>query len=120
MLNHRIRRIDPSGIITTVAGDGRQGRGPDNVPATGSSLNSPVAVALDSNGDLYIADWQNFLIRKVSFSASAHHHTGRGCECGQLCAFTDSRSAGLDHLHSRGQSGELHRHRFYGRRCLSR
>ena len=68
MLNHRIRRIDASGKITTVAGDGRQGRGPDNVPAAASSLNTPASVALDSVGDLYIADWQNFLIRKVSFS----------------------------------------------------
>ena len=68
MMNHRIRRIDPSGIITTVAGDGNQGRGADNVPATSSSLNTPSAVALGANGDLYIADWQNYLIRKVSFS----------------------------------------------------
>ena len=69
MMNHRVRRIDTSGIITTVAGDGNQGRGPDSVSATSSSLNSPCAVALAPNGDLYIADWQNYLIRKVSFSS---------------------------------------------------
>ena len=69
MMNHRIRRIDSSGIITTVAGDGTQGRGPDGVPATSSSLNTPAAVAVAPNGDLYIADWQNYLIRKVSFSS---------------------------------------------------
>lgn len=69
MMNHRIRRIDSSGIITTVAGDGNQGRGPDSVAATASSLNTPCAIAIAPNGDLYIADWQNYLIRKVSFSA---------------------------------------------------
>ncbi len=70
MLNNRIRRIDSTGLISTVAGDGQQGRGPDAVPAVASSLNLPVAIALDSNNDLYIADWQNFLIRKVSFSGT--------------------------------------------------
>lgn len=69
MMNHRVRRIDTSGTITTVAGDGTQGRGPDSVPATSSSLNTPAAVAVAPNGDLYIADWQNYLIRKVSFSS---------------------------------------------------
>jgi uncharacterized protein (TIGR03437 family) len=69
--NHRVRRIDPSGNVTTVAGTGAPGRGPDNVAATASALNSPCAIALDANGDLYIVDWQNFLIRKVSFPAIA-------------------------------------------------
>jgi sugar lactone lactonase YvrE len=67
--NHRIRRIDPSGTVTTVAGTGTPGRGPDNVAATSSALNSPCAIALDANNDLYIVDWQNFLIRKVAFPA---------------------------------------------------
>ena len=67
MLNHRVRRIDAGGMISTVAGTGNQGRGPDGVIATSSSLNSPAGIALDSNDDLYIVDWQNYLIRKVSF-----------------------------------------------------
>jgi len=67
MGNHRVRRIS-AGIITTVAGDGRSGRGPDNVAATASSLNFPAGGAVDASGDLYIVDWQNYLIRKVSFS----------------------------------------------------
>jgi len=67
--NHRIRRIDASGTISTVAGTGQAGRGPDGVAATSSALNFPSAVALDANNDLYIVDWQNYLIRKVTFSA---------------------------------------------------
>ena len=69
MLNQRIRRIDANGTITTIAGTGQAGRGPDGVPATSSDLNFPAGLALDSNDDLYIVDWQNYLIRKVSFGA---------------------------------------------------
>jgi uncharacterized protein (TIGR03437 family) len=69
MLNQRIRRIDTNGTITTIAGTGEAGRGPDGVPATSSDLNFPAGLALDSNDDLYIVDWQNYLIRKVSFTS---------------------------------------------------
>lgn len=66
MSNHRVRRIDPQGIITTLAGDGEPGRGPDGVPASTSSLNMPTGLALDANDRLYIVDWGNYLIRRVS------------------------------------------------------
>lgn len=67
--NNRIRRVSPGGTITTVAGDGQPGRGPDGVLATASSLNFPGGIAIDAGGNLYIVDWQNYLIRKVSFSS---------------------------------------------------
>ena len=68
--NHRVRRIDAAtNSITTVAGTGVAGRGPDAVAATSSALNYPCAIALDVNNDLYIVDWQNYLIRRVSFPA---------------------------------------------------
>ena len=69
MLNNRVRRVDPNGVITTVAGDGNAARGPNGVDPTTSSLNFPAGIALDSHDDLYIVDWQNYLIRKVSFEA---------------------------------------------------
>jgi uncharacterized protein (TIGR03437 family) len=69
MLNHRVRRIDTNGVIDTVAGTGDVGRGPDGVMANTSSLNYPAGLALDANGDLYIVDWQNYLIRRVSFQS---------------------------------------------------
>jgi uncharacterized protein (TIGR03437 family) len=67
--NHRVRRIDPSGAITTVAGTGEAGRGADGVAANTSAFNFPSALATDSKNDLYIVDWQNYLIRKVTFGA---------------------------------------------------
>lgn len=67
-LNHCVRKIDSSGIITTFAGNcGTSGVGVDNVSATSSLvlLNAPQAVAVDSAGIVYIADTLNHRIRKV-------------------------------------------------------
>ncbi len=64
--NNRIRKITPDGIVTTVAGNGKAGYNGDNIPATSASLNSPVSVAVDAAGDLYIADVDNSLVRKVT------------------------------------------------------
>jgi uncharacterized protein (TIGR03437 family) len=66
MNNHRVRRIDPAGVITTVAGTGSPARGPDG-PALASGLFLPSGLAVDANGDLLIVDWGNYRIRKVSF-----------------------------------------------------
>jgi trimeric autotransporter adhesin len=63
--NLRIREVVSSGTITTVAGNGNQGSG-DGGLATSASLNVPYGVALDANGNLYIADSDNNRIRKVS------------------------------------------------------
>jgi uncharacterized protein (TIGR03437 family) len=68
MGNHRVRRIGTDGNITTIAGNGQIGRGADGIPAAQSPLNYPSSVAVDNNGDVLIVDWQNFLIRKVSFA----------------------------------------------------
>jgi len=63
--NARVRKVS-SGIITTVAGDGTQTFGGDNGPAASAQLNCPSGVAVDASGDLYIADWGNRRVRKVS------------------------------------------------------
>ena len=68
--NHRIRKVDAAGVISTVAGDGTQGGGyggfgGDGGPATAAQLNFPQGVALDGAGNLYIADYWNQRIRKV-------------------------------------------------------
>ena len=63
--NNRVRMI-ANGVITTVAGTGIQGFSGDNGPATSAQLATPVAVAVDPAGNLYIADINNYRIRKVS------------------------------------------------------
>ena len=65
MLNHRIRRVDTSGIITTVAGNGIAGYRGDGGLATQAKLNFPVDITVGISGDLYIADEYNHRIRKI-------------------------------------------------------
>jgi uncharacterized protein (TIGR03437 family) len=62
--NNRIRRVS-NGVITTVAGNGTRGFGGDGGPAISAMLNDPTGVAVDSAGNLYIADRDNNRIRKV-------------------------------------------------------
>jgi YD repeat-containing protein len=63
--NHRIRKVDTNGIITTVAGTGVSGYRGDGGPATDARLSSPQDIAVDRWGSLYIADGNNYRIRKV-------------------------------------------------------
>jgi sugar lactone lactonase YvrE len=64
--NHRIRRVDmKSGLITTVAGNGRKGYSGDGGPAIEASLNEPYEVRFDSHGNMYFVEMQNHLIRRV-------------------------------------------------------
>jgi len=63
--NNRIRRVSTTGIITTVAGVGQAGLAGDGGLATAANLNYPLAIAVDSTGNLYIADQSGATIRKV-------------------------------------------------------
>ena len=63
--NNRIRKVDSSGMIATVAGYGPAGYSGDGVAATSATLGSPTCFAVDDAGDLFIADYGNNLIRKV-------------------------------------------------------
>jgi len=65
MGSERIREVS-NGVITTVAGNGTQGSGGDNGPATSAQLREPEGVAVDSAGNLFIADSSNSRVRKVS------------------------------------------------------
>jgi serine/threonine protein kinase, bacterial len=63
--NNRVRKIDPQGVITTIAGDGSHFFGGDYGPANQSSLSFPTDVAVDSSGTIYIADRNNNRVRKI-------------------------------------------------------
>ena len=81
VLNNKIRKVS-GGIITTVAGNGVQGFSADGGPATNAQLAYPHDVAVDTLGNLYIAD--GFRVRKVSggiistFAGSGQPYSGDG------------------------------------------
>jgi sugar lactone lactonase YvrE len=65
--NNRVREVSAStGFINTVAGNGTSAYSGDGVAATGAELSSPTRVRADAAGDLYIADYNNDRIRKVT------------------------------------------------------
>jgi sugar lactone lactonase YvrE len=77
---HTVRKVDPDGTITTVAGTGEAGFSGDGGPATKAQLNFPLAVAVDREGNLYIADAYNFRIRKVDIEGIITTIAGTGEE----------------------------------------
>jgi sugar lactone lactonase YvrE len=76
--NQRVRKVDASGIITTVAGNGTGGYSGDGGAATSAEIYSPRAVALDSAGDVYIADNGNQRVRMVSAAGIISTVAGNG------------------------------------------
>jgi len=76
--NLRVRKVDPSGIITTVAGDGHYGYSGDGGPTTQASLAYPMAVAVGADGSLYIADLDSCRIRRVDLAGIITTVAGNG------------------------------------------
>ncbi len=76
--NQRIRKISPSGTITTVAGNGLLGYSGDGGSAVDARLNMPTDVAVDENGNLYIADSGNHRIRRVGSDGAISTFAGNG------------------------------------------
>jgi hypothetical protein len=75
----RIRKVDPAGIITTVAGGGKpaDGRG-DGGAATDAALKQPGGVAVDSAGNVYISDFEDGRVRKVGLDGIIRTVAGGG------------------------------------------
>jgi sugar lactone lactonase YvrE len=76
--NHRIRKVNAAGVITTVVGNGDAGFFGDDAAATSASLNLPIGTAVDAAGTLYIADTSNHRIRRVSADGTVTTVAGNG------------------------------------------
>ncbi len=76
--NHAIRRIDRSGIITTLAGTGTYGYSGDGGAAKNAQLNKPSGAAVGPDGSIYIADTGNHCIRKISPQGQIETYAGCG------------------------------------------
>ena len=79
--NNVIRKVDPSGIITTVAGTGTGGYSGDGGPATAAEIKWPTDIAFDASGNLYIADLGYDVIRKVTPDGIISTIAGTGTCC---------------------------------------
>ena len=77
-LNNRVRKVDTAGVITTVAGTGARDNWGDFGAATAAALNGPDSVAVDSAGNIYIADSANNKIRRVDTSGIITTIAGTG------------------------------------------
>jgi len=76
--NMRIRKVTPSGIITTIAGNGESGYSGDGFPATMAQIGSPQNIACDAHGNIYISDVFNGRIRLVDTNGFMHTFAGNG------------------------------------------
>ncbi|GAB4024554.1 NHL repeat-containing protein [Spirosoma gilvum] len=77
-INQRVRKVATNGIINTVAGNGTTDFGGDNGPATSAALNQPAGLALDGNGNLFVADQLNNRIRKIASDGTITTVAGNG------------------------------------------
>lgn len=76
--NARVRNIIPGGNIYTAAGNGTVGYAGDGGPATSAELSQPSGVAVDSAGNIYIADYGNYSVRKVDTKGNISTYAGTG------------------------------------------
>ena len=76
--NHRVRRIDVAGTITTYAGTGEPGDSGDGGPAAEARLSSPYGVAADTAGNVYVADTGNHRVRRIDAAGTITTYAGTG------------------------------------------
>jgi hypothetical protein len=78
--NNRVRKIDTSGIITTIAGNGTAGYSGDGGKATDAELNDPQQLGMGPNGDLFVVDFKNSRIRKIDKDGIISTVAGNGVQ----------------------------------------
>ncbi len=76
--HQRVRKVTPQGIISTLAGNGTAGYSGDGGLATEAQLNHPQALAVDEQGNVFIADLRNYRIRKVDANGIISTYSGTG------------------------------------------
>jgi len=76
--DERVRKITSAGVIRTIAGNGTPGFSGDGGPAISAQLNIPMGIAIDTDGNLYIADSGNVRIRKVTTEGVIRTVAGNG------------------------------------------
>ena len=80
--NHRVRRVAPDGVITTVAGTGAKGSGGDGGPAVAAQLDSPAGLAVGSDGTVYVSEFGGDRVRAISPAGTISTVAGTGAPGG--------------------------------------
>jgi sugar lactone lactonase YvrE len=99
--NHRVRMIDTAGVITTVAGTGERGYSGDGGSATAARFNEPNGIAVDAQGNVYVADSANHAIRRIDRNTgviTTLAGTGRGGYSGDDGPATQARLNAPHHV----------------------
>lgn len=76
--NNRVRKVTTAGTITTIAGNGVGGFGGDGGPAVSAELKSPIDVKVDANGNVFVADFSNDVVRRINFNGIISTIAGNG------------------------------------------
>ncbi|MCE3227549.1 MAG: Serine/threonine-protein kinase PknD [Bacteroidetes bacterium] len=105
--NHSIRKITASGIVTTLAGTGVAGY--LDGAAASAQFNNPTGVCADDSGNVYVSDFQNHRIRKISYSGSVTTVAGNGTP-----GYTDGSPATAQFSYPRGICGSKNGNLFVG------
>ncbi|MBS1857401.1 MAG: hypothetical protein JST11_18680 [Acidobacteria bacterium] len=92
--NYRVRKVDTSGKITTVAGNGLQGSGGDGGPATQASMYIPIRCVVDASGNLYVTDQSGQKIRMINPAGVISTFAGTGANAGPHSIGTYSGDGG--------------------------
>ncbi len=98
-LNHKIRKITPAGVVSTLAGSGSTGSA--NETGTSATFHTPTAIAVDLSGNLYVADQGNHKIRKVTPEGVVSTFAGTGTSgsingAGTIATFTSPWGVAVD------------------------
>ncbi len=83
--NHRIRKVDDTGGMSTVAGSGIAGFSGDGGPATNAKLNQPFGIVLDTTGNMFISDWGNYRLRKINYNNYLPYFNSGDVDSFNLC-----------------------------------
>ncbi len=75
---HRVRRVGPDGVMSTVAGTGAEASSGDGGPATAAALNNPIGIAVDEDGALYVSEFYGHRIRRVDPTGTITTLAGTG------------------------------------------
>lgn len=97
--NHRVRKIDPTGAVSTYMGTGVRGFNGEGLPAKESQLDHPIDIARDKEGNLYVADMGNHCVRKID-KAPPHLVSSVAGICGERGFSGDGGPARIAHLNA--------------------